>query len=107
MPTKKPPRAEFALPGGTKSNPAPGYPLNTPGRVAAAPGLAARSEKMGNISKAQESKVNAAAAHARGASAKPDPKPVAPASKPSNLGPFQHKAGASMANRCPTCGKPR
>ena len=38
----KAPRADFALGGGK-------FPLNTPGRVAAAPGLAAYSERKGNM----------------------------------------------------------
>lgn len=67
MADKKAPRAKFALPGGTKTSGGGGaYPLNTPGRVAAAPGLAARSQKLGNISKAQEQKVDRAAAAKRG-----------------------------------------
>lgn len=52
-------RSDFALPGKH-------FPLNTPGRVKAAPGLAARSEKAGNITKAQEQKVVKAAAKKSG-----------------------------------------
>lgn len=51
-------RAEFAISGGR-------FPLNTTGRVKAAPGLAGRSEKAGNISKAQERTIDAKAAAAR------------------------------------------
>ena len=46
----KPPRSDFALPGGR-------FPLNTPGRRAAAPGLAAYSEKKGNITAGQAAEV--------------------------------------------------
>lgn len=66
----KTPRGNFALPGGTKTSGGKGaYPMNTPGRVKAAPGLAAKSEALGNISKAQEMKVDRAAAAKRGNSA--------------------------------------
>lgn len=61
----KAPRADFALAGGK-------FPLNTPGRVAAAPGLAAYSESKGNISPAQEATVKAAAASKRGGDRLPD-----------------------------------
>ena len=52
-------RAEFALPGGR-------FPMNTAGRVAAAPGMAARSAAKGNITHAQAAQVKAAAARTRG-----------------------------------------
>lgn len=42
----KAPRGKFALGGGK-------FPLNTPGRIKAAPGLARYSEKKGNISASQ------------------------------------------------------
>jgi hypothetical protein len=51
---KKPPRGDFALSGGR-------FPLNTPGRVKAAPGLARYSEAKGNISAAQADEVAAKA----------------------------------------------
>lgn len=60
----KAPRADFALPSGK-------FPLNTPGRVAAAPGLAAYSERKGNITPAQEATVKAKAASKRGDAALP------------------------------------
>jgi len=67
--SRKAPRAKFALPGGTKaSGGKPAFPMNTPGRVAAAPGLAGRSQAAGNISAAQAAKVKAAAKRARGTS---------------------------------------
>lgn len=59
------PRSDFALPGGTRTNPNGAYPLNTPGRVAAAPGLAARSRAMGNITPSQEATVDRMAASKR------------------------------------------
>jgi len=52
-------RGDFALPKRGM------FPLNTPGRVKAAPGLAARSEKAGTITKAQEATVKRAAAKKR------------------------------------------
>ena len=55
----KPPRADFALPGGK-------FPLNTAGRVKVAPELAAVSRKKGNITAAQEATVDRAAADKRG-----------------------------------------
>lgn len=55
---KSTPRGKFALPGGK-------FPLNTPGRIAAAPGLAERSAKAGNISQAQAATVKKKAAAAR------------------------------------------
>jgi hypothetical protein len=51
-------RADFALPGGR-------FPLNTPGRVKAAPGLARYSESKGNISAGQADMVMAKAAKKR------------------------------------------
>jgi hypothetical protein len=54
----KAPRTDFALPGGK-------FPLNTPGRVAAAPGLAAYSERKGNITPGQEAEVKRKAAQKR------------------------------------------
>lgn len=54
---KKVARGDFALPGGR-------FPLNTPGRIKAAPGLASRSAAVGNISPAQAAKVRAAAKRA-------------------------------------------
>ena len=50
----KPTRGKFALSGGR-------FPLNTPGRRKAAPGLAEYSYKKGNISASQLAKVKAAA----------------------------------------------
>jgi hypothetical protein len=55
---RKAPRADFALAGGK-------FPLNTPGRVAAAPGLAAYSRAKGNITAAQEATVDRKAAAKR------------------------------------------
>lgn len=51
-------RSDFALPGGR-------FPLNKPGRVAAAPGLAAYSFKKGNITAAQKATVDRKAAAKR------------------------------------------
>lgn len=55
-------RTDFALPSKKA------FPLDTPGRIAAAPGLAAYSAKKGNITKAQEATVK------RKAAAKREPK---------------------------------
>lgn len=55
---KKKPRAQFALGDGK-------FPLNTAGRVAAAPGLAAYSRAKGNITAAQEAEVDRKAAAKR------------------------------------------
>ena len=55
---KKPKRGDFALSGGR-------FPLNTPGRVAAAPGLARYSEAKGNITAAQAAEVAAKARRKR------------------------------------------
>jgi hypothetical protein len=51
-------RGDFALSGGR-------FPLNTPGRVKAAPGLARYSEAKGNISAAQAEEVAAKAKRKR------------------------------------------
>lgn len=56
---RKAPRSKFALPGKKK------FPLNTLGRIKAAPGLAARSRKAGNISRAEEATVKRKASAAR------------------------------------------
>jgi hypothetical protein len=50
----KPMRGDFALSGGR-------FPLNTPGRRKAAPGMAAYSFKKGNITAAQKAQVDRAA----------------------------------------------
>lgn len=55
---RKAPRSKFALPGKK-------FPLNTLGRIKAAPSLAARSRKAGNITRAQEATVKRKAAAAR------------------------------------------
>lgn len=55
----KPTRGQFALSGGR-------FPLNTPGRVKAAPGLARYSEKKGNLSAAQVRQVDRAVARKKG-----------------------------------------
>jgi hypothetical protein len=52
-------RGNFALPGKRA------FPLNTPGRVAAAPGMAARSAAAGNITPEQATMIRKAAAKAR------------------------------------------
>ena len=57
---KKAPRAQFALPDKKA------FPLNTPGRVKLAPSAAARSYAAGNITKAEELRVQRAAAKKRG-----------------------------------------
>jgi hypothetical protein len=68
MANAKPPRSDFALPGGK-------FPLNTPGRVKAAPGLAGYSESKGNITPAQEAEVKRKAAQkARGEGSPADAK---------------------------------
>jgi hypothetical protein len=54
----KTPRGDFALPGGK-------FPLNTPGRIKAAPGLAAYSAGKGNLSKGQVATVKSKAKAAR------------------------------------------
>ena len=51
-------RGDFALPGGR-------FPLNTPGRIKAAPGLARYSEAKGNITAAQAEEVARKAAAKR------------------------------------------
>lgn len=60
----KAPRGDFAIAGGR-------FPLNTPGRVAAAPGLAEYSHDKGNLSEAGVQKVKAAAAAKRGKTGAP------------------------------------
>lgn len=55
-------RTEYALPDRKM------FPLNTEGRVEAAPGLAARAEEAGTITAAEKRKVIAAAARKRKAS---------------------------------------
>jgi hypothetical protein len=55
----KKPRGDFALSGGR-------FPLNTPGRVKAAPGMARYSEAKGNISPEQAAIVAAKARKKRG-----------------------------------------
>lgn len=52
-------RSGFALPGRRM------FPLDSPGRVAAAPGLAERSRKAGTITAAEEATVKRKAAAAR------------------------------------------
>lgn len=52
-------RGDFALPKKKA------FPLNTPGRVAAAPGLATRSQRAGNISAAEAATVRRKAAAKR------------------------------------------
>ncbi len=67
----KTPRGDFALPAKKA------FPLNTPGRVAAAPGLASYSEAKGNITPAQAATVKVKA-HERAAPPKrPAPAPLA------------------------------
>jgi len=56
---KKPARGKFALAGGK-------FPLNTPGRVKAAPGLARYSEKKGSITASQAKTVIRKAKAAKG-----------------------------------------
>jgi hypothetical protein len=98
MAKAKAPRADFALPEGTRTSGGKGaYPLNTPGRVKAAPGLAARSEAKGNITKAQEARVDKAAAAKRGAT---NPKPASGGMKTCA------KCGKKSAGAyCPGCGR--
>lgn len=55
-------RSGFALPGRRM------FPLNTAGRVAAAPGMAERSRKAGTITAAEEATVKRKAAAKRGGS---------------------------------------
>ena len=55
-------RGGFALPGRRM------FPLNTPGRVAAAPGMAERARRAGTITASEEATVKRKAAAKRGGS---------------------------------------
>jgi hypothetical protein len=60
------PKSTFALPGGTKANKKPGFPLNDPNHDRSAISGATRSKNAGNISDAQMKAIKAKAKTALG-----------------------------------------